>query len=70
MLQEWAYKPCGFVSYGGVSGGLRSVQAEKLMVTAVKMMASKIAKPYSRREISIQARSTAENGFLGCGGVE
>lgn len=38
VLQEWAYKPCGFVSYGGVSGGLRSVQAEKLMVTAVKMM--------------------------------
>ena len=27
---EWNYKPGGFVSYGGVSGGLRAVQAVKL----------------------------------------
>ena len=26
LVHEWAYKPVGFVSYGGVSGGLRSVQ--------------------------------------------
>lgn len=26
VLQEWSYKPMGFVSYGGVSGGTRSVQ--------------------------------------------
>ena len=38
VYREWNYKPCGFVSYGGVSGGLRSVQAVKMQVTTVKMM--------------------------------
>ena len=23
LVEEWAYKPVGFVTYGGVSGGLR-----------------------------------------------
>lgn len=35
---EWNYKPCAFVSYGGVSGGLRSAQAARLMVSTLKMM--------------------------------
>jgi NAD(P)H-dependent FMN reductase len=38
LVHEWAYKPVGFVSYGGMSGGLRSVQMCKLLVTALKMM--------------------------------
>lgn len=38
LLQEWAYKPIGFASYGGVSGGTRSVQMSKQIVTALKMM--------------------------------
>lgn len=38
IYKEWNYKPCGFVSYGGVSGGLRAVQATKMMVTTLKMM--------------------------------
>lgn len=38
LYSEWNYKPCGFVSYGGASGGLRSVQAAKLQVTTLKMM--------------------------------
>ena len=38
VYREWNYKPCGFVSYGGVSGGLRAVQMEKLLVTTLKMM--------------------------------
>jgi NAD(P)H-dependent FMN reductase len=38
LFQEWNYKPCAFVSYGGVSGGTRSVQMAKSVVTAVKMM--------------------------------
>jgi NAD(P)H-dependent FMN reductase len=38
LVHEWAYKPVGFVSYGGVSGGLRSVQMTKLLVTSVKMV--------------------------------
>lgn len=38
VYKEWNYKPCGFVSYGGVSGGLRAVQLEKQLVTTLKMM--------------------------------
>ena len=38
LVKEWAYKPVGFVSYGGVSAGLRGVQMTKHTVTALKMM--------------------------------
>jgi len=38
LYQEWNYKPVGFVSYGGISGGIRAVQMLKLVVTAQKMM--------------------------------
>jgi NAD(P)H-dependent FMN reductase len=38
VLREWAYKPCCFVSYGGLSGGTRSAQVTKLMVTGLRMM--------------------------------
>ncbi|HEY3268965.1 MAG TPA: NAD(P)H-dependent oxidoreductase [Armatimonadota bacterium] len=38
LYNEWNYKPVGFVSYGGISGGLRSVQMTKLTVTALKMV--------------------------------
>ena len=38
VYNECNYKPCAFVSYGGVSGGLRSAQMAKQLVTTVKMM--------------------------------
>jgi len=38
VYREWNYKPAGFVSYGGVSGGLRAVQSAKQLVTTLKMM--------------------------------
>ena len=38
LLHEWAYKPVGFVSYGGISGGTRSVQMTKQIVTGLRMM--------------------------------
>jgi len=37
LNREWAYKPVGFLSYGGVSGGLRAVQALKPVVAALRM---------------------------------
>jgi NAD(P)H-dependent FMN reductase len=40
LNREWAYKPVGFVSYGGVSGGLRAVQAIKPVVQALRMTAA------------------------------
>ncbi|MDO5049935.1 MAG: NAD(P)H-dependent oxidoreductase [Actinomycetaceae bacterium] len=38
LYDEWSYKPVGFVSYGGVSGGLRATQMLKQVVTTVKMI--------------------------------
>jgi NAD(P)H-dependent FMN reductase len=38
LYREWNYKPIGFVSYGGISGGMRSVQMAKLVTTTLKMM--------------------------------
>lgn len=34
---EWAYKPVGLVSYGGVSAGTRAAQMIKQVVTTLKM---------------------------------
>ncbi|MEI9888298.1 MAG: NAD(P)H-dependent oxidoreductase [Rhizomicrobium sp.] len=38
LFWEWQYKPVGFVSYGGVTAGMRSSQAARLHTTSVKMM--------------------------------
>jgi NAD(P)H-dependent FMN reductase len=38
LYNEWMHKPVAFVNYGGVSGGLRSTQMLKQVVTAVHMM--------------------------------
>ena len=38
LYVEWGYKPAAFVSYGGISGGMRAVQAEKLTLTTLKMV--------------------------------
>ncbi len=37
LYVEWNYKPVAFVSYGGMSGGMRSVQIIKNTVTTLKM---------------------------------
>lgn len=37
LNQEWQYKPLGFVSYGGVAGGTRSVQMIKPIANVLKM---------------------------------
>ena len=37
LHSEWQYKPVGFVSYGGVSGGTRAVQMLKQVVTTLKL---------------------------------
>lgn len=38
LVQEWAYKPAGLVSYGGVSGGMRAMQMVKLTLNALKVV--------------------------------
>lgn len=38
LYNEWMNKPVAFVSYGGISGGLRSTQMLKQVVTSLHMM--------------------------------
>ena len=39
LLLEWFYKPAGVVSYGGISGGLRSAQVLRQLLSNVNMHA-------------------------------
>eukprot|EP00762_Andalucia_godoyi_P003967 ANDGO_05703.mRNA.1 NAD(P)H-dependent FMN reductase C4B3.06c len=38
LYGEWNYKAAGFVSYGGMSGGIRSVQDVKTLLTSLKIV--------------------------------
>ena len=38
LVREWQYKALGFVSYGGISGGMRAVQVTKQLVSTYKMV--------------------------------
>lgn len=38
LHDEWAFKPVGFVSYGGISAGMRAVQLLKPVLTALRML--------------------------------
>jgi NAD(P)H-dependent FMN reductase len=38
VYKEWNYKAAGFVSYGGISGGIRAVQVEKLILSTLKIV--------------------------------
>ncbi|HVV48282.1 MAG TPA: NAD(P)H-dependent oxidoreductase [Polyangia bacterium] len=38
LFHEWACKPAAIVSYGGISGGTRSAQMSKAILTSVKVM--------------------------------
>jgi NAD(P)H-dependent FMN reductase len=37
LCNEWAYKPVGFVSYGGVAAGTRAVEMAKQVMTVLRM---------------------------------
>lgn len=37
LYQEWNHKPAAFVSYGGIAGGIRAVEALKNVLVAQKM---------------------------------
>lgn len=39
LVKEWAYKPVAMVGYGGVSGGIRSIQQLKEVTNVLKMFA-------------------------------
>jgi NAD(P)H-dependent FMN reductase len=67
LNNEWAYKPVGLVSYGGVSGGLRAVQGIKPILNSLKMvpLLEGLPIPFAMRllndEGEIQADEAMEN---------
>ncbi len=54
LFREWHYKPAGFVSYGGVSGGLRSTQMSKLALTTLKIvpMVEQVSIPFVAKHVN------------------
>lgn len=67
VYAEWNYKPCGFVSYGGASGGIRAVQQAKLTVTATKMMplTEAVAIPFAAKLIDENKHFNSNEQFDG-----
>ena len=70
LYKEWNFKPVGIVSYGGLSGGTRSAQMCKQVITTVKMMPIPVAValPFFERHIQNEkfvayeeANKSAEN---------
>jgi NAD(P)H-dependent FMN reductase len=61
LVHEWAYKPVGIVSYGGVAAGCRSAQMLKQVVTALKMVPlfETVALPFFDQYIDSQGVFTA-----------
>lgn len=53
LFNEWKHKPVAIVSYGGISGGLRSTQMLKQVLTAFNMMPlqESVAIPFFSRHI-------------------
>jgi NAD(P)H-dependent FMN reductase len=58
LHQEWAYKPVGFVSYGGIAAGTRAVQALKPVLLALKMtpVVEAVNVPFVRQFIDEEER--------------
>lgn len=54
LYTEWNYKPAGFVSYGGLSGGTRSVQMTKQILTTLKVVpiVEAVAIPFVANQLS------------------
>ncbi len=70
LNQEWRYKPVGFVSYGGVAAGTRSVEQLQQVVTAVKLypLIEQVNIPFYQQFIEdgeIHANDVMESAVVG-----
>jgi NAD(P)H-dependent FMN reductase len=54
LVHEWAYKPAGLVTYGGISGGLRAAQHLKPKLNALNMHPVKeaVTIPFAARQLN------------------
>ena len=71
LVKEWQYKPAGFVSYGGISGGLRSVQMTKQMFSTLKMVpiAEAVVVPMVQQHMSMGPTFTPNDVHKGAATV-
>jgi len=60
LFHEWKHKPVGFVGYGGVAGGTRSIQMMKQVLTALSMMpvVEAVYLPFYRHFLDTEGRFT------------
>lgn len=58
LFVEWNYKAAAFVSYGGISAGLRSVQMSKPVLTTLRMMPlpEGVSIPFIAKELDAEGR--------------
>jgi NAD(P)H-dependent FMN reductase len=72
LYTEWNYKPASFVSYGGISAGLRAVQMAKQTLTTLNMMpiVEAVALPFAGKQVADgifqgnEANEKAASGML------
>ena len=65
LYNEWAYKPVAFVSYGGIAGGTRSMQAIKQLMTAMNLVPvlAAVNVPFFTKYIDEQNTFNADEGI-------
>lgn len=63
LFKEWQNKAVGFVSYGGISGGLRSTQMLKQVVTTLSMvpLTEQVTLPFFAKQIDDNGRFQAND---------
>lgn len=63
LVREWQYKAVGFVSYGGMSGGIRSVQVTKGLLTTLKVvpMLEAVAIPFVEQQLQAEGGIAANS---------
>jgi NAD(P)H-dependent FMN reductase len=63
LFDEWAHKPVGIVSYGGVSGGTRAVQLLKPVLSGLKLIpvTEAVYIPFVRQFLDADGRFVAND---------
>jgi len=71
LHNEWAYKPLGFVSYGGLAGGTRSVQMLKEVLTTLKIvpLTEAVAIPFFTKYFDDQDNFKGDAGLEKSAGI-
>ena len=66
LYVEWNYKPASFVSYGGISGGIRAVQMARQSLGALKMVpiVETVTIPFIAQAIDRESGALTSNEHL------